>query len=206
MRLAKLGLLLLVVACDEGAVSGQRSGLEPALRPESDQRAPVELTIGEVHVDTDGVLWRRTNGVSTKLLDRTFGAPAILADGSIVISRRHAPGDTDLWIVPPQGEPRALAPAEGSDDMPLALPDGKVAFLSTRTTVASIWVIDPRTGALAQLTNRGLAAGRDMLGFVPTPMHRMSIEGSELRYEAAPGELWAVDVASGAARRVEVER
>jgi Tol biopolymer transport system component len=160
---------------------GCESGRE--LRPESDQRALEPIKVGDISFD---------------------GAPAILADRSLVVSRRgDAPGETDLWLIPEKGEPRALAAAEGSDDMPVVMSDGKIAFVSTRSTIASIWILDPISGKASQLTNRGLVAGKKREGFVPPPMQSMTAHGSELRYESAPGVWWAVDAASGAARRLE---
>ncbi len=172
MRPAKLGLFLLVVVACEGPPASSVSGraVSAALRLESDQPARVEIDAGALHVDRQGALWRRTGATQVLLLEHTAGRPAILGDGSIVISRRGAdPGETDLWLVPPSGDPRPLAPALGADDLPAALPDGRVAFVSNRTTVASIWIVDPRTDAAEQLTNRGLSAGRDLTGFVPPP-------------------------------------
>jgi Tol biopolymer transport system component len=195
MRQVFLGLLLL--GCERA----------PELLAESDQHALVPIEVADISLDEDGVLWRRAGGISTKLLDRASGVPAILADRSVVVSRRgDAPGETDLWIVPSRGEARALAPADGADDMPVAMPDGKIAFVSTRTTIASIWILDPASGSASQLTNRGLIAGRKREGFVPPPMQRMSAAGSELHYESAPGVWWAVDASSGAARRLEEAR
>ena len=146
---------------------------DPPLRPESDQTA------------------------------RAVGALGVLADGAAVVSRRgDAPGETDLWIVPKSGEARPLAPAPGADDLPTILPDGRVAFVSNRTTVASIWIADPKTGTAVQLTNRGLAAGRELTGFVPTPMKRMAVEGGALVYESSPGRWWSIDLTTGAAREI----
>jgi hypothetical protein len=119
-----------------------------------------------------------------------------------VVSRVTGLGESDLFLVRPGAEPVPLAPAEGPDDMPVALPDGRVAFVSSRTTIASIWIVDPRTGALRQLTNRGLRAGRSRDGFVPTPMRQMQIRGTELFYEASPGAFLRVDLETGRARSV----
>ena len=148
---------------------------EPKLRPESDQRA-----------------------ISAK-------SPAVvLSDRSRIVSRRgDAPGETDLFLVSPSGEERPIAAAPGADDMPVAMADGKIAFVSTRSTIASIWIFDPASGRVSQLTNRGLVAGKKREGFVPPPMQSMKAVGAELHYESAPGVWWAVDAASGAARKLE---
>jgi len=130
--------------------------------------------------------------------------PATLADGTRVESRKGAaPGESDLWLVSRTGEARAIASAPGADDMPLILGDGRVAFVSTRSTLASIWIFDPRTGEATQLTNRGLVAGKPREGFVPPPMERWTTVGEELRYESSPGVWWSVDLATGRAQRSE---
>jgi hypothetical protein len=162
-----------------------------------------------------GLLLFGCNERAPALLPETDQKPAAiaadraspLADGSVVVSRRgDAPGESDLFIVPRAGEPRVLAPAPGADDMPLVLADGRVAFVSTRSTIASIWIADPLRGEATQLTNVGLVAGKKREGFVPPPMQSMTAVGNELRYESAPGVHWAVDLTSGAARRVEADR
>lgn len=155
-------------------------------------------------VDRDGVLWRRSEKSSRRLIDRVAGSPVVLPDGSIVVSRLGGePGESDLWLLPRVGDPRVLAPAVGPDDMPVALEDGRVAFVSGRTSVASIWVLDVANGEPTQLTNRGLAAGKRMDGFVPTPAERMTVEGGKILYETSPGTWWAVDPSTGDAREVQ---
>lgn len=154
-------------------------------------------------MDADGVLWRRSETSARRLIDRVAGVPALLPDGSVVVSRLgDEPGDSDLWVVPVSGEPRVLAPAAGPDDMPVALPDGRIAFVSGRTTVASVWLLDVGRGEATQLTNRGLRAGKNMEGFVPTPAEKMAVDGSSLVYESAPGTWWSVDLSTGRAAEV----
>jgi Tol biopolymer transport system component len=135
----------------------------------------------------------------------TERAPLAKLENGVVVSKPgDAPGESDLWLHPAKGEPRALTSAPGGDDMPAALSDGRIAFVSNRTTVASLWILDPATGEERQLTNVGLAAGKNMAGFVPTPMKELQVDGKALRYEAAPGQWWSVDADSGKAERVEV--
>jgi TolB protein len=135
------------------------------------------------------------------LLDRALGKPAPRADGSVVVARRDGPGESDLWLVALDGTARALAPAPGPDDSPVALPDGRIAFVSGRTTLASLFVVDPDGGEPRQITNRGLVAGKPRPGFVPPPLRVLEAGASHLLYDAGGGELWRVDLATGAAQR-----
>jgi hypothetical protein len=113
-------------------------------------------------VSFDRVLYRLREGKKIPIADRVSGAPAILEDGSIVVSRLgDLPGETDLWLYPRSGAPRAIAPAPGPDDLPKALPGGRIEFVSGRSSIASRWVVDVRGGPPVQLTNVGLVAGRD---------------------------------------------
>lgn len=146
-----------------------------------------------VRIDADG---------QRVLLTGARGKPAVLEDGSVAVSRDVADtGETELWLVPERGAPRALAPHAGPDDMPIAIPDGRIAFVSSRTTIASLFVFDPRDGSLRQLTNHGLLAGKPLTGFVPPPLFVESVTEREIVYDAGGGERWRVSLDSGEARR-----
>lgn len=198
-------------------------GLSAPLSPESDEQPLYELlswnarsdALVPVHsaaragalgadaafvIDAEQRLLKLDASGSRVLLDRVRGAPCPLADGSVVASRLVEPGNTDLWHVSAAGA-APLAPAEGPDDLPIALGDGRVAFVSGRTTVASLWVVDLATGTASQLTNRGLVAGKPRPGFVPPPRQVLSVSDRELVYDAGHGERWRVELASGTARR-----
>jgi hypothetical protein len=126
---------------------------------------------------------------------------AILADGSTVISRPgDEPGETELWYRPANGgEARLLFPAPGADDRPTALPDGRLLFVSTRTTIASLWIGDPKTGELIQLTNRGLAAGKPRVSFTPPPDGELMLrEDGTVEYDAGGGQMISVALNGGA--------
>jgi len=131
---------------------------------------------------------------------QALGPPALLSDGSRVESRAgDEPGESDLVLVEKDGRERRLAPAPGPDDLPTALPDGRVVFVSGRTGLASLFVVDPKTDAVRQLTNRGLRrVGPD---FVPPPARRIEISERTLRYDAARGERWEVEIETGRALR-----
>ncbi len=148
-------------------------------------------------VDHDGVLWRVTDGTKRRVLDRVLGVPVAHPAGPIVVREGEAPGDSTLWLL--ADEPRALTAGPG-DSMPFVLPDARVVFVSTRTTVASVWILDAQLAEARQLTNVGLVAGRGLDGFVPTPAERFEWKGL-LTFDAGDGR-YHLDVDTGEARRL----
>jgi len=157
---------------------------------------------GALVVDAEGALLRVTASGTTRLSDRVLGTPALRPNGDVVVTRGGAePGESDLFWLRSDGSVSALAPAPGPDDLPVSLPDGRIAFVSGRTTVASLWLVEPETGALRQLTNRGLAAGRPLTGFVPPPATAITVSDGVLSYDDGSGATWRVDLQSGAVRR-----
>ena len=121
---------------------------------------------------------------------------AQLAGGQRVEARAGAePGESDLWLVDASGSAAPLAPAPGPDEKPVALPDGRVAFVSGRSTVMSLWVVEPTTENATQLTNHGLVAGKLGSGFIPPPSGGLRVDGRTLSYEDGSGQSWQVEVA-----------
>ncbi|MBI3205442.1 MAG: hypothetical protein HYZ29_28135 [Myxococcales bacterium] len=121
---------------------------------------------------------------------------AALPGGRRVEARAGAePGESDLWSVDANGSAAPLAAAPGPDEGPVALPDGRVAFVSGRSTVMSVWLVDPSTAQTTQLTNRGLRAGTPWSSFVPPPAHGLEVDGRMLRWEDANGQSYQVEVA-----------
>lgn len=170
--LARVLVLSAVVACSAGEHGPASDSAEPLLA-ESDR-----------HHEAD-----------------VLGVPARRPSGERVVARRGSePGESDLYVESTDGRSRPLAPAPGPDELPIALPDGRIAFVSGRTSVASLFVVDPETGALRQLTNRGLVAGRAWQGFVPPPAREARFEAGALVYDDGSGEIWRVDLTTGDAR------
>jgi hypothetical protein len=213
-----LALLLAVVACDSDPAE-RRAVLGPPapLATDTDEPPSHELRVwdeakGESRafrervrsaaagragivfaVTASAELVRLEGGAEHRLLDGVVGKPAPRADGSVAIARDHGElGDSDIWLVEESGAARALAPAPGADDVPIALPDSRIAFISGRSGVASIWTVDVRSGALVQITNRHLRAGQPLDGFVPPPVVVLRASSDELEYDAGGGELWRV--------------
>lgn len=182
MRLRLAMLLLAVAACD-------RARTEPTALPETERSAPQNLTIadqvalrdvrdtaGPFAIDADGVLWRIEERHRTRVVDHARRV-VLHPDGPLVVREGTAPGETSLWL-----NGRELAPAPGADDQPFVLPDGRIVFVSTRTTVASVWILDG--GEARQLTNVGLVAGRPLDGFVPPPVDGFELVDGRLEYDA----------------------
>jgi hypothetical protein len=121
-------------------------------------------------VDTERRLLLRTPKGSATLLDTIVGAPARLQDGRVIAARETEPGESDLWVLDPDAPakpPRALAASEGSNELPFVLADGRVLFVSGRTGVAALFVVDPAGGEPTQLTNRNARPGALGTDFVP---------------------------------------
>ncbi len=150
-----------------------------------------------------GVLWKVVRGEANKLLDHALGRPAVLASGDVVVARGTGePGQSDLWLVPREGAARPLVVSPGPDESPIALPDGRIVFVSGRTTIASLFVFEPGSGRTRQLTNRGLVAGGARVGFVPPPLEVIEANDDQITYDAGDGEIWRVDLESGRARQL----
>jgi hypothetical protein len=173
--------------------------------PESDQ--PVAAARVAAHgvvaeVSAGGALRVTRAGRPPLAFDRAIGRPAVLGDGSVVVARRgEGPGESDLWLIARDGAAHALAPAAGPDDLPVALADGRVAFVSGRTGVASLFVVEPASGSVVQLTNRGVRSARDP-SFVPPPLRVLRLDAVALVYDAGGGREWRVELASGLGPRV----
>jgi hypothetical protein len=151
-------------------------------------------------IDAERVLWRRSEDERRRLIDRVIGRPALLPNGTRVVSRAGGePGESDLVVVEDDGGFRTLATAPGPDDLPTALPDGRVAFVSGRTGLASLYVVDPKDEALVQLTNRG--ARRIGPDFVPPPARRIEVSAAWLDYDDGHGDRWHIEIATGRAER-----
>jgi hypothetical protein len=200
-------------------------GLGPAVRAESDALPSRDIVRVDTHSSTRLAIrtratWAalgehavfvvsperelvRVDGSGERvLLDRAHGKPAPRSDGSVVVARVEGPGETDLWLVSASGSARAVDPAPGPDDSPIALPDGRIAFVSGRSTVSSLFVLDPNGGPAVQLTNRGLRAGKPRIGFVPPPLHVLEASSTSILYDAGGGAHWRVSLVSGQAERL----
>jgi hypothetical protein len=105
--------------------------------------------------------------------------------------------ETELVLLelPPQGEPTVLLDWPGAEDRPVFSPDGgRLAFTSGKSGLASVYVLDLATGAVAQLTNVGLedaprAPGSPPDGWVPPPQAAWTWDGRGLSY-LADGRRW----------------
>jgi hypothetical protein len=110
---------------------------------------------------------------------------AVLADGRRVEVRSSGMGESELFLVDAHGA-RPIASAPGPDDAPLALSDGRVAFVSGRTGIASVYVVDVATGALAPLTNVDVKRAKDPR-FVPPPIRALEEKSGALEWTSRRG-------------------
>lgn len=207
--------LLLVVAVAAIACDAARPVAAP--RAESDERPSFALRVGEhtlrgraaialidgraALIDDAGALLLVDAGRRTKLLD---GVREVidLGDGRVLASRSTDVGESDLWIVrlDRKAPPRALAAAHGADTTPFLLDDGRVLFTSTRTGVASLFIVALDGSGLRQLTNKNAKPGALGDAFVPTPAGAIAQDGARVTYDAGDA-LWTVDVDTGTATK-----
>jgi hypothetical protein len=142
-----------------------------------------------VAVDADARLVLVEGAIRRPLLDHVVGAPVVVDATRVLAARETEPGETDLWLVSDDGAPpRALAAAPGADDSPQLLPDGRVVFVSGRSGVASLWIVDQTPGAAPrQLTNIGERPGALSSSFVPPPEGPVTVDGDRLTFTDQAG-------------------
>ena len=145
-------------------------------------------------VDATRTLWVTDGERTARLLDGVLGVPVLRTD-AVVAARATAPGESDLWLVPlgapaadatetRRAPPRALAAQHGADGQPFVLDDGRVLFVSDRTGVASVFLVDPARDLhrAAQLTNVGERPGALSPAFVRPPVSWIAQDGARVRY------------------------
>lgn len=142
-----------------------------------------------VAVDADARLVVVEGQRRRPLLDRIVGAPVVVDAARVIAARETEPGETDLWLVSDDGAPpRALAAAPGADDSPQLLPDGRVLFVSGRSGVAALWIVEQTPGAAPrQLTNIGERPGALSSSFVPPPEGPVVVERGALSFTDQAG-------------------
>jgi hypothetical protein len=140
-------------------------------------------------VDADARLVLVEEGRRRPLLDHVVGVPVVLDERRLIAARETEPGETDLWVVADDGTPpRAVAAAPGADDSPQILPDGRVVFISGRSGVASLWIVEASPGAAPrQLTNVGERPGALSSSFVPPPEGPVVVDGGALVFTDQAG-------------------
>jgi TolB protein len=118
-------------------------------------------------------------------------------------------GETAVMLAGADGTQHTLADGEGVDDRASVSSDGvTVVFVSGRSGIASLWRTTLEGAAPVQLTNAAITAGVEREGepegFVPPPVSADRLEwvsADVVRYDAGDGELWEVNVRTGAATR-----
>lgn len=179
------------------------AGRDGALQRFGDARdARLHPRGGALVVDGEARLTWVKDGARRALLDGVVGRPAVLEDGRVIAARSTDPGESDLWLVTLDGAPpRALTATPGADGQPFVLDDGRVLFVSDRSGVAALYVVDPTTREVTQLTNQGERPGALSSRFVPPPIREPQQEGARVIYDAGDG-IWSVDIHTGSAEEV----
>lgn len=108
------------------------------------------------YVSATGELMQVANGERKTLMSGAQEGLALLGDGTLIAVIGQ--GDqTDLWRVDPRGFTRPFASSEARDSSPLALDDGRVAFVSWRDGAPALYTADPFGGPARRLSS--LAGG-----------------------------------------------
>lgn len=198
VRLSPLLGLALLVSCTTATTPLPDSepllveaGAPPRLRarwPLSDGAA-VRLADGHLSLEQGRDSW--------PVADDVIGVPTIDAEGARFVYCRQADGlglaSIEAWARTGDGGwdgPRVL---DDHADRPAISPDGeRVAFVSGRTGIASLWLVPFAGGEAIQLTNVGLedrrVPGQPPAGFV-SPPHQgpPRFDGAALVWDAPDG-------------------
>ena len=109
----------------------------------------------------------------------------------------------DLWVMPFSGAPRKLTDDAAVETDPAWSPDGKsLAYSSDRSGSMQIWIRDLRAGSDRQLTGPVRGEAVPALSIAAPMQAAWSPEGARIAFTDADGQLFVVDVMSGAVRRV----
>jgi serine/threonine protein kinase len=160
-------------------------------------------------VEMDSAWWRRCRVVP---FDGSSGGREVGPLGTCTWAQWSSDGKwmyftVDTWTAGshvwrqrfPDGAPQQLTPSGASEEEGLAMmPDGKSFITTSGTQQSAIWLHDDKTGE-RQITSEGFS-------FFPT----LSRDGTKVYYlkrvmgshSYFSGELWASDVATGAAERL----
>src|SRR5947209_7475927 len=156
-------------------------------------------------IDMQGSIWTlpSSGGAAKRITDLFNDArqPTWSPDGRTITFFAYRDGGYDIWAVAPDGSNQhKLTWGPFDDREPVWSHDGtRVAFSSDRGDPLgsdyNIWILDTRSGELRQLTKDPAD------DYMPT----WSPDDSEIAFASARGtgqSLWAVNVASGAERKV----
>jgi TolB protein len=211
MRRIGLPILLgiLLASCGGG---GDDVGVRAPLAVDADT-GPAELGSWELagHAVlrlSSGLLVLEQRGLDWRLADQVAGTPAVAEAGDRLVYARRGDGvglsSLEAWELGDGGDwtgPRGLAEQA---DRPAISPDGeRVAYVSGKSGIASIWLTSFDDGDPIQLTNVGLTSpalseapldgprhtpGQPPAGFVPPPRDgSLRFDGDHLRWEAPDG-------------------
>jgi serine/threonine protein kinase/sugar lactone lactonase YvrE len=187
----------------------------PSSRPTA-WRVPILLAVAAVVGVSGGalLLTRTSDGAAGNLPKPTFTRltfesrveswPSLSPDGTELVYVGQSAGNNDIYIRPIGGATASAdnltADSPASDSMPSFSPDGRwIAFSSLRENSAGIFVMGRRGELIRRLTNVGADPtwtpdGREIIYSTES--------GGDAEVRRVPSELWAVNVDSGARRRI----
>ena len=199
---------ILLLACARGGTETAAgpvvtdAGMEPTAEGRWRLAGDGELSLA------DGVLRLTQHGRQWTLADQVADLPAVAPAGDRLVYARRGEGvglvTLEAWELGDGGDwlgPRAVA----DGDRPALSADGeRVAFVSGRSGVASIWLVAFDGGESTQLTNAGVTSpalspapldgprhtpGEPPPGFVPPPVDgSLRFDGDTLRWRGPTGD------------------
>jgi hypothetical protein len=160
-------------------------------------RASWPLLDGATARLTDGHLWLGQGGEEWEIATDVIGVPAIDGAGTRFVYCRQADGhglsSIEAWARTEVGGWDGPHVLDDHADRPALSPDGeRVAYVSGRTGIASIWLVPFAGGEAIQLTNAGLennrVPGQPPAGFIAPPHEGPPrFDGDALIWDASDG-------------------
>ncbi|MBI3492143.1 MAG: PD40 domain-containing protein [Acidobacteria bacterium] len=201
--------LLLAIVVFAAALSGMSAPAPAPLSVTVSEGTSMSVAVSPdgrtLAIDMQGSIWTlpATGGAATRVTDLFNDArqPTWSPDGRWITFFGYRDGGYDIWAVAPDGSNQhKLTWGPFDDREPVWSHDGtRVAFSSDRGDPLgsdyNIWVLDTRSGALQRLTKDPAD------DYMPT----WSPDDKEIAFASTRGtgqSLWAVNVATGAERKV----
>lgn len=189
----------------------EASGVLTVIADRAEFKEALLLPDSTALVTTAGELKLRANDGTERTLASAVKGDLVKAPaGGLLFTLEEAgEGETAVVLTDASGQRKTLADSDGVDDRASISSDGvTVVFVSGRSGISSLWRTTIDGAPAVQLTNTAIVASLEREGapegFVPPPLSVDRVEwvsADVVRYDAGDGELWEVDVRTGAATR-----